>query len=469
MGTMGPRRRMGAMVGALAVMAAGLTACSGASSTGGGGGGGSGAPGVTATSIQVGALTAETGPLSSGFGEIVDGVRAYFDMVNAEGGVDGRKLVLADVADDTGSATVDNEMARELVSKDHVFAIVGVGTPAFSAASYLARTGTPTFGDVVSTNWADAPNLFGTYGSVLDYASDATAVAWMAKQIGARAVAVMAYAGVPASEDACRADAAGLGAAGIGVPVQDYSFSPGASPADEVFAMATQHVQLLVSCLEGPDNLAFAKEMKQYKLASADALWLDGYSRTLVAQDASAMANVYFLFQHVPFEAADDYPDDYPGMVAYIQAMEKYEPQWTYDGTAIQGWINAAQFVAGLRAVGHGTLTQRALVDAINSETAFTAGGLMPPVNWTTAHTKAVPPFCSSFSLAYQGSTVPALVRQGGQVMTCFNGKVANPVADPAGTPGANLARSAGSVKAPTKVPTKVPGKGSVKGSTKGP
>lgn len=434
---MGPVHKLGALVGVLAVTAMGLAACANASPSGGR----SEAPGVTATRIDVGALVAKSGPLSGGLADVTDGVRAYFDMVNAGGGVAGRKLVLADVADDTGSATADIQEARSLVERDHVFAIVGVGTPTFDAASYLARTGTPTFGDVVSTSWAGPPNLFGTYGSVLDDAGSASAVAWMAKQVGARAVAVMAYAGVPQSEDACRADAASLARAGIGVPVTDYAYPVGGSPDDEVFAMAVQHVQLLVSCLDGPDNLAFAKKMKQYKLASADALWFDGYSRTVVSQNSAAMQHVYFMFRHVPFEAAADYPTSYPGMVAYIRTMEKYEPQWTYDNSALQGWIDAAQFVAGLRAVGRSALTQHALVDAINAETGFTAGGLMPPVNWTQAHAKAVPPFCGAFALAYDSATVPALIQPGGQVMSCFDATGPSPVADPAGTPGASAGR----------------------------
>ena len=50
------------------------------------------APGVTSNSIIVGTLATESGALSPGFGEIVDGAQAYFDMVNAQGGVNGRKI-----------------------------------------------------------------------------------------------------------------------------------------------------------------------------------------------------------------------------------------------------------------------------------------------------------------------------------------------------------------------------------------
>ncbi len=423
-------RRVGVLTGAVAVLGLSLTACSSGS-------GGGSAPGVTKTEIKVGALATVTGPLSSGFGEIVDGVRAYFDMVNAQGGVDGRQLVLSNVANDAGSPTVDTQVARNLVEQDHVFAIVGVGTPFFTASSYLAKSGTPTFGEVVSGNWSNAPNLFGTYGSVLNYSTNGTSVAWMASQVSATRAAVVAYRGVAQSDAACKADAAALQKFGVKVAVADYNYPlGGGNPDADVFRMAGSKVQLLLTCLQGPDNLAFAKVMKQYHLGSTPSLWLDGYSRATVSANAAAMQHVYFLFQHVPFEAVDQYPSKYPGMVAYVQAMQKYEPAWTYDDTALQGWINAAQFVAGLRAVGHAQLTQQALVSAINTETDFTAGGLMPPLDWRTSHTKALPPYCSGFAEAYDGHTVPALVRQGGQLLTCFTGTSDKPITSPAGTPG---------------------------------
>lgn len=435
-----PRGRWWGRGGAVAVtasMVVMLAACSNASSAPPSGG--AQAPGVTSTEIKVGALATITGPLSSGFGDIVHGVEAYFDMVNAQGGVDGRKLVLADVANDGGSPTNDTTEARDLVEQDHVFAIVGVGTPFFTASTYLASTGTPTFGYVVSSNWQGPPNLFGTYGSVLAFNTGGSAIEWAAHQLGVHTAAVVAYNGIAQSDDACRDDAQGLERAGISVPVQDYTFDLGGNPDADVFRMAADHVGLLVTCMEGPDNLSFAKAMKQYGLSSAYSIWLNGYSRTLAAQDATAMQRVIFSVQHVPFEAGEAYPSQYPGMATYLKEMKKYQPAWVYDDVSFQGWVNAAQFVAGLRAVGNKPLTQKALVDAINEETDFTAGGVMPPVNWHVAHTSAQPPYCSAFAQVVNGKVVlnAALMLRGHQALVCFNGVTDVPVADPPGTPGA--------------------------------
>jgi ABC-type branched-subunit amino acid transport system substrate-binding protein len=163
------------------------------SPSGAGGAQGNGSPGVTSDSITVGSIANLSGPLSSDFAPLVNGVEAYFSMVNAAGGVDGRRLVLADKSDDQGSSTTDLTVAQKLVEQDHVFAIVGVGTPFFGAASYLAGQKTPVFGYVVSNDWSDGPNLFGVDSSYLAFSTATMGYAYVATQLHASSVAVVAY------------------------------------------------------------------------------------------------------------------------------------------------------------------------------------------------------------------------------------------------------------------------------------
>ena len=57
------------------------------------------APGLTSTQVTVGALATMSGPIAADFAPIVSGVRAYLAWTNAHGGVAGRQIVLAHVAD----------------------------------------------------------------------------------------------------------------------------------------------------------------------------------------------------------------------------------------------------------------------------------------------------------------------------------------------------------------------------------
>ncbi|MHB8593624.1 MAG: ABC transporter substrate-binding protein, partial [Acidimicrobiales bacterium] len=348
-----------AFVVPLAILALVAGACT--NSTSSSSAGGPGDPGVTATSITVGSIADVTGPLSSDFAPVVNGVEAYFSMVDAAGGVDGRKLELAYQRDDQGSSTTDLTVAQQLVQQDHVFAVVGVGTPFFGGATYLAHQGVPTFGYQVSSDWSAGPSLFGAYGSYLDFSTGAMGDAYVAKQLHATSVGVIAY-GVPQSANACQAAINGFGAFGVNVGYQDLAFGFGADPTADVLQMKAHHVDLVFTCLDVSGNVAFARAMSQNGLSVHQA-WLNGYDRSILAQYASLMNGVTLLVEHVPFEAATVFPGVYPAMQQYLQEMQRYQPDHVYDEVALDGWINAAQFVAGLKAVGK-NLTQAKLVAA---------------------------------------------------------------------------------------------------------
>lgn len=432
-------RRTGVMVGSLLAAVTIVTAaCSNATSGGGGGGQtAANAPGVTAHSIVIGSLATESGPLAGQFGTTVNGAKAYFDYINAHGGVDGRKIYLQYSVDDTGSPSNDTTQARNLVEEDHVFAVVAVGTPFFTGATFLASQGVPTFGYVVSQDWNNHPDLFGAYGSYLDYTTSQPVEAYLAQQLHSKSVGVVAYNIAASSEDACASVVAGLQKRGIHVGFQDLAFGLGANPNADVLRMKAAGVDLFISCMEGSDNLAFAQSMRQNGMTNVHAVWLTGYDRQYVQQYPGPMAGVIFLEQHVPFEAAAAFPGKYPAMQQYLQIMRQYEPQSVYDDIAFQGYLNAVQLVQGLREVAadHLELTQQNLVKTINKETDFT-GGLTTPVNWTNAHTSALPPYCSAFVEVMPGGALkPAFVQKNDEVFVCGNNQD-QLVPAPAGTPG---------------------------------
>jgi branched-chain amino acid transport system substrate-binding protein len=381
-------------------------------------------------------LSTASGPLAGQFGQIVDGVQAYLDAVNASGGINGRKIVLKYQADDAGSPTNDTTQARNLVEQDKVFAVLGVATPFFTGASFLAAEHTPAFGYLVSQDWNKHPNLFGAYGSYLDYAEVEPGLVDIAKQLKAKSVSVVAYGIAAQSADACGAVIKGLRAAHIHVGFQDLDFGLGANPTADTLRMKASHTDLFISCMEGADNLSFEQALHLNGLTSLHSLWLQGYDRTYLHQDPSDMVGVLFLEQHVPFEAAAQFPGRYPAMEQYLKTMQKYEPEWTYNDLAFEGYLNAVQFVQGLReqAATHQPLTQASLIAAINKEKAFT-GGLTTPVNWSKAHDRDSSVLCASLIEVERGDVLKVVYAHHGEVFNCttIDGKL---VPAPAGTPG---------------------------------
>jgi branched-chain amino acid transport system substrate-binding protein len=84
-------------------------------------------PGVTSTSVLLGGTVPLTGEAAA-FGSVAPGAKAYFDYVNAKGGVNGRKIEYR-YYDDAYNPALTVQFTRKLVEQDHVFAIFGsVGT-----------------------------------------------------------------------------------------------------------------------------------------------------------------------------------------------------------------------------------------------------------------------------------------------------------------------------------------------------
>ena len=99
------------------------------SSSGSSGNGGATAPGVTATSITFGTHQPLTGPAAPGYSEIAPASKAFFNYVNANGGVYGRKINLI-IKDDAYNPTNTVNVVHQLVLQNKVFGIFeGLGTP----------------------------------------------------------------------------------------------------------------------------------------------------------------------------------------------------------------------------------------------------------------------------------------------------------------------------------------------------
>jgi ABC-type branched-subunit amino acid transport system substrate-binding protein len=92
------------------------------------------APGITPTTITIGSHQPLTGPAAPGYSEIAPASNAYFQYVNANGGIYGRKIVYK-YLDDGYNPTTTASVVRQLVLQDNVYAIFnGLGTPTHLAA-----------------------------------------------------------------------------------------------------------------------------------------------------------------------------------------------------------------------------------------------------------------------------------------------------------------------------------------------
>ena len=415
---------MGTALGAAAVTASAGPAGAAATST---------APGVTSNSITVGTISTQTGTLASNFSSLIYGERAYYNYINAQGGVNGRKINYKYALDDGGNPTTFNQLANTLINQDHVFAVTGVAT-AFFSPNLFVESGIPTYGYNVTGNWQGPANLFAAGGSVQYYPAAGPQVAYVARQTQkSPSIAFVAY-GVAASAASCQSEQNSLSAAGYKVSYSDLKVNyPGSTVATDVQRMKQAGANMVVSCMDVQGNVTMARAIKQYGL-NMTQLWFSGNDQSTLNTNQSLMQGVYFDIGHVPFSAS---PTLYPGLKLYFAQMKKYEPAYAQDEIALQGWESAALFVQGVKMAG-ANLTQANVIKADNSLSAFTSGGLEAPVNWVSAgHTGHAPPYCLAYIKVSGNKYEPAL-NKGKNVFNCFQSinPKSNPVFPlPAGTP----------------------------------
>ncbi len=364
------------------------------------------APGVTDTEIHVGGVASTTNPLDGKFGEAFDGVEAYFAMVNEDGGVHGRELVLAAEHDDQ---VANNDAAvQALLTQDDVFAVLPVASLLFTGADELVDANMPTFGWTLNPEWegtSEDPreNLFGQNGSFLCFGCASPVTPYVADLAEASRIGLLAY-NVPQSADC---------ATGIersfetyqepGAPTvafSDKSLTYGVADLSvQVSRMKDEGVDLVMTCMDLQGVVALAREMRRQSLDAVQYL-PNGYDQGLLDEFGDLFQGSYVLTFFAPFEVEEPPA----GLQDYLEWMERTGGEPTEN--SMNGWLSAALLVEGLREAGPG-FTQQKVIDAINQLTDWDADGLLGGVDWTRAHTESPDPSCVALSRIEGDEFVP--------------------------------------------------------------
>jgi branched-chain amino acid transport system substrate-binding protein len=147
--------------------------------------------GVTDTEIRIGQWGPQTGPAAL-WGAVARGTGCYFDMINADGGIHGRKITYF-LRDDGYMPPRTKAIAKELIEDKQIFAFAsGVGSATGMAVKkYLHNNRVPWVGPAAgTTHWAYPPTkyLFGVYPLYIDEAS--IMVNYAVKELGKKKIAI---------------------------------------------------------------------------------------------------------------------------------------------------------------------------------------------------------------------------------------------------------------------------------------
>jgi ABC-type branched-subunit amino acid transport system substrate-binding protein len=348
-----------------------------------------GVPGVTDKEIRFAVVgTKSNNPLGTC---VLDcyrtGIEAYFAYRNSQGGLFGRKLVVSKQLDDELSQ--NQVKALELVSSNDVFGDFNA-TLLASGWGDLQKAGIPTYGWGI--NAAEASGRDAIFQSVGTQCANCTGrgVPYAASLVKATKIASLGY-GISQNSKLCaQADAASVekysSATGEkSVYVNDnlaYGLPNGIGP--EVTAMKKAGVDFIATCIDLNGMKTLAQELDRQGMQSVTLYHPNTYNQDFVKAAGSLFEGDFVGVSFRPFEAD-------PGssnLQAYLDWMGKAGSKLTE--LAMTGWINADLAYKGIQAAGP-NFDRAKVVAATNTFTAYSADGIIVPINWTKQHNPPTP------------------------------------------------------------------------------
>jgi hypothetical protein len=381
------------------------------------------APGVSSTEIHVAAVTSNTNNPTGSYGALADGVKAYFAMVNAGGGIYGRKLVLtADHDDQLGN---NRQTVQASLSQDNAFATF-IGTVFFTGADLLAAKNQPVFMWNINKEFNNHPTFFAN-DAALCFTCAGHVGPWLAKQLGATKIGVLAYNIAQQSKDCAtgiKASFAKYPTAKIVYDDESIGFAQALGP--QVQQMKQKGVQFVLTCVDLQESFTLAKEMKKQCMNGVQEL-PNGYDQNFIAKNGSLLDGSVVIPQFLAFEQTPQIPE----IKDFFKWSNKIGVQ-VKELTAV-GWQIAAEFYTGL--VGAGPeFSQAKVVDYLNTLTDYTDNGFLAPLDWTKGHIDPIThpeargaEECANFVKVQGGKFVPAY-GEPGKPWVCF--KANDPTVD---------------------------------------
>jgi len=349
-------------------------------------------PGLTTTTIKLGITVPLTGIASPGYNKIPGAMKAYFDYVNANGGVNGRKITLV-VKDDQYIPTTAVAKANELILKDKVFALVGTlgtaSTKAISASTQLAKRGIPSlFVNTGFSGFADKKAYPTTFSILPSYQMEAKIMGKFLKEKYADKKLALIYQ----DDDFGRDALAGFKQAGItfttAIPYASGSQSLPATGAGWISKLKAAGTEVTV--LFGVSSASTAALANAYA-AGYKTQWVlgsvGGDATTIAASNKAYVPLLFgakgFSFAPAPSDSADEYIKLFQSIYASAQ------PTQTFDNNVVAGMSNAFLAVQALHAAGS-NLTRAGLIKVIESKGATLANPFLTPLGYsTTSHVGA--------------------------------------------------------------------------------
>jgi hypothetical protein len=343
--------------------------------------------GVTSSTITLGMTLPMTGAASPGYSKIPGAMKAYFEYLNANGGVNGRSIKLK-VEDDQYVPTLAVAKTNKLILQDKVMALIApLGTAnnkAVAASVNPARRGVPVlFVNTGYSGFADVKKFPTTYAILPSYVMEAKIMSEYIKDNFAGKTLGLVYQDDDFGTDALK----GFTQAGITFAAK-VPYASGSQSATTAAGWVTKlsaakcDVVILFgvssATAAGLGTAAALKYAPQWILGS-----VGGDATTIKA--AGVPAGVLYNAVGASFApATTDLTDDYVKLFSDIYA--KAVPGSAFDNNVLIGMNSAFVAAQALKAAGTNP-TRASLMAAIDSKGSTFASAALLPLNYSkTSH-----------------------------------------------------------------------------------
>src|ERR1035438_6246428 len=349
--------------------------------------------GATDTEIKTGNIMPYSGPASA-YGVIGKTEQAYFNKINAEGGINGRKINFISY-DDGYSPPKTVEQARKLVESDEVlFIFNSLGTPPNSAIQkYMNSKKVPQlFVATGATKWNDPSEYPWTMGWQPNYQSESRIYAkYILKNMPNAKIAVL-YQNDDYGKDYVKGLKDGLGAKAASMIVAEESYETTEPTIDS-------HIVKLKST--GADvffNVTTPKFAAQAIKKNAEIEWkpihfLNNVSASIgsVIEPAGFEASQGIISSAYLKDTSDPQWKNDAGMKAFDEFLTKYFPEGNRaDASVMYGYTVAQGLVQVLKNCGDNLTHENIMKQAANIRD-LELGGLLPGIKVNTSATDFAP------------------------------------------------------------------------------
>ena len=336
-------------------------------------------PGANHGVITVGGIYDETGPIDATVER--DTVRSYFNLVNAQGGVNGYKFQLID-CDSKYDPSSAHQCAQKLISQG-VLAIVGWLSLSGeqNEATFLTNQGIPVIGGLGVPSEFSSPLSYPTTPSLV---TDGTALGTHAGQIGLKKPGVIFLNAnfIQPVESSFLGAMKQHGISPVAVETVDATKADYTDIVLKFQAAGAQSVAAFVDPFSYA-RLFQAMERQNWHVpiigggldkVSANRQYNSGCGSSCAVYGADSATPVLEYLDHLST----------PAIAQYLNAVRTYYPgqYGALDSYTTYQWLAAEVFVQAVKSIGNGPVTRTSLVTALDGLKNLDTGGITQPISY---------------------------------------------------------------------------------------